>query len=147
MLHVLLFLLATSSDVKADILKCENAAGVVYFSDRTCDTVDTATYLPFASKPLSVKDLQRIERDVRKSRNAIHQQALKQQKQKLVDERRAAQDQKRRLRKRLKCETLGRQIVEVNNKYKEGYTVKQGIALDRKLTKYKEQKKRYCTNE
>jgi hypothetical protein len=145
MWQILLFLLcANAQNVHAEMFKCETEAGAIYYTDRTCAATDLASMVPCKTKALTPKDITKIEQQLQKSRNARLKRALQKKKQQQMEAKKLQSAQKRRERAQAKCTTLKRQIAEVNQKYKEGYTIKQGLVLDRKLAKYNEQRQIYC---
>jgi cellulose biosynthesis protein BcsQ len=148
MWQLIFFLLCTSNTpVNAVILKCETADGTLYFNDRACKAADIETILPCEPKQLSAKEITKIEQQLRQSRNTLHKKAIQQLKQKHALQKSQAKAQKERLRNKAKCETLMRQIHDINQQYKEGYTIKQGKQLARKLAKYENERQRYCNHE
>lgn len=71
----------------------------------------------------------------------VHKQTLREHiRQKRFEE----LEKKRSLRLQGKCETVRRQIEQLNKRYKQGYTIAQGNVLDRKLAELKLRKQKYC---
>lgn len=46
-----------------------------------------------------------------------------------------------------KCEEAKQQIKKIRQRYKSGYTLQQGITMDRRLEKLQEKRQKYCTDE
>ncbi len=124
----------------AEVFKCKKFDGSIYFFDRTCQAPDQ-------EQPITKRDLVLMRFELQqKQTDLIHAQ-----RQRIRDGIAAVKrknfEEKSRLRLKAKCETVRQQITQLNLRYKQGYTLTQGLALDRKLAECNNRKARYCTNE
>lgn len=131
----------------ASITRCESNSGIIYFTERACDSDDEESEVEIIENSLSDKDINKIERDLKKHRKSIHKRALAQQKKRNAAAKQLHKQQKQRLHLQAKCEKVNRQIAEVTQAYRTGYTIPQGVALDRKLSEYNEKRQKYCNYE
>jgi hypothetical protein len=137
---IIIIALFNIASVHAEIFKCQKFDGSIYFFERPCVAADQEQAITKRDLVLMRFELQQKQADlIREQRQRIRNDLT-------ADKRRAA-DEKRRLRLKSKCETVRQQIAQLNLRYKQGYTVNQGLALDRKLAECNNRKARYCTNE
>lgn len=124
----------------AEIYKCKKYDGAVYFFDRPCVASDNEQDISKRDLVLMRFELQQKQADI-----------LRAQRQRIRDDlaadRRRGAAEKQRLRLKSKCEAVKQQITQLSLRYKQGYTLKQGLAFDRKLAEYNNRKARYCNNE
>lgn len=133
-------MLFSATIAHAEIFKCKKFDGSVYFFERPCVATDQEQTITKRDLVLMRFELQQKQADIiREQRQRIRNDLM-------ADKRRTAEE-KHRLRLKGKCETVRQQITQLNLRYKQGYTLKQGLALDRKLAEYNNRKAKYCTNE
>jgi len=124
----------------AEIYKCKKYDGSVYFFDRPCVAADHEQDITKRDLVLMRFELQQKQADlIREQRQRIRDE--------LTADKRKVAEAKRRLRLKAKCETVRQQIAQLNLRYKQGYTLTQGLALDRKLAECNNRKAKYCTDE
>jgi hypothetical protein len=129
-----------AANVSAEIFKCKKFDGTIYFFEQRCAATDQEQAITKRDLVLMRFELQQKHADIiREQRQRIRADLT-------ADKLRAAEE-KRRLRLKAKCETVRQQITQLNLRYKQGYTLTQGRALDRKLAECNNRKARYCTNE
>lgn len=137
---IILCALFCAANTHAEIFKCKKFDGSIYFFERPCVANDQEQAITKRDLVLMRFELQQKQADIiREQRQRIRADLLE-------DKRRLA-EAKRRARLKARCETVQQQITQLNLRYKQGYTVTQGLALDRKLAECNNRKARYCTNE
>lgn len=144
---IFILLITASHTVTAEIYKCVRADGTTLFKDRSCSAADLQTALSYTEQPIVKRDIQAIQRQYKRQQQAAirekKQQILKQQR----DKKQYENQQARRLRLSANCETVKQQIAHLNSRYKQGYTVKQGISLNNKLAELKIRQQKYCKSD
>ncbi len=137
---IILCVLFSTGITHAEIYKCKKHEGAVYSFDQPCVVTDHEQDITKRDLVLMRFELQQKQADIiREQRQRIRDD--------LVADRRRVADEKHRLRLKSKCETVKQQITQLNLRYKQGYTLMQGLALDRKLAECNNRKAKYCTYE
>lgn len=146
-LIIILIMIACSQVANATVYKCETTGGEIYYQSMYCQHADDVQSVvkikpdPISNrtnkKPVYLQDLKKKQQ----------QKQRQKQRQQRAAKKKEQQETKRRLRLQAKCEKVTQQINQVSQRYRNGYTLKQGITLDRKLAEYKIKRQKYCTNE
>ena len=132
----------------AQVFKCYKSDGSVYYQDKYCDDEsDIQKELKCYTKPATKNELKRIDHRLKQYRKQIFKKRKQRQYNKKIAAKKAEAEQRRNLRLKEKCEKVKHKINQVTQRYRNGYTVVQGIALDRKLAEYQNEKRKYCINE
>ena len=129
------------------VFKCIKNDGTVYYQDKDCDGTDKQTMLNCDYRLPTSKEKKQIQRVLDKQKKQLQKQHQQDLRRKRIEAEKDLLDHKRRLRLEAKCEKVMRQIDDVTDEYRRGYTLRQDIVLKRKLAEYEEQKQRYCTYE
>lgn len=143
-LFMLIFCGLFMANVNANIYKCVKNDGLVIFKDTPCAVRDIQPAVVLKEQNLDQQDIKHLQRQynqqqdfLRREKNRIYREQYKAKQQQKIEE-------KQRLRLQAKCETVKHQIAQLERRYKQGYTVKQGQALDRKLAECKLNRQKYC---
>lgn len=137
---IIVLALSCTASVHAAIFKCKKFDGSIYFFERQCIAPDQEQTITKRDLVLMRFELQQKQADfIREQRRRIRDDLI-------ADKRRLAEE-RHRLRLKSKCETVKQQIIQLNLRYKQGYTLTQGLALDRKLAECNNRKAKYCTHE
>jgi len=146
MLVVALSLAAMSAE--ANIYKCEKSDGSLYYQDKFCNSDDhVQTRLNCYNKPLDKNEINNIQDDLQRYRKSISKKHRRNLKRKSIAGKKQEADKRRRLRMEARCEKVKQEIAKVTQRQRTGYNISQGEVMNRKLVDYKEQKRKYCTNE
>jgi hypothetical protein len=130
------------------VYKCEAADGSISYQAKFCSNPsDIQTELSCYNAPLSAKAYEQLQSKLAQQRKYLikKQKLEKEQSIKLAKKQRV--EAKMRQRYTVKCEKVKQQIDEIMQHYRTGYTIKQGITLDRKLSDYQKQRQKYCNYE
>ena len=149
MLNLLFLLLAFPAPVHSTtVYKCEKIDGSIYYQAKYClNPSDIQTELICYNGPLDeTAKLQIEEKLLQQRKYFIKKQKLKERAD-IKETKQAKTEEKRKLRAKEKCEQANRQIDEIRQHYRTGYTIKQGVILDRKLNDYQNQRQKYCNYE
>ncbi len=143
---ILWFLLNNS--VLAEIFRCEKLDGSIYYQEKFCSVqTDLQHELHCQEKLLTKQEITAIEKDLKRQRRELLKRKKEQDKLKAKAAKRHAQEKKKRLRLQVKCANVRQQIALLNQEYRNGYTTKRGLFLNRKLAEYKLKQREYCTHE
>lgn len=130
------------------VYKCETTNGSTYYQAKYCkNTSDIQAELNCYNSHLSKKAIEQIEKNLQHQRKSLIKKQKLKQREDLNDAKKAKAQEKKKLRLKAKCEKIKQQIDEVTQHYRTGYTIKQGIVLDRKLSDYQKQRQKYCNYE
>jgi hypothetical protein len=148
-LHLyLMFIFCWPSVSMAEIFKCQRSDGSVYYQDRDCKLKShQQTKVVVFEQPRNLKEVKAIEKQLTQQRKQIIQHQKQQKKQKELALKKLEKEKQQRAKMRIKCAETKRKIDGITQHYRSGYTIKQGISLDGKLAKYKDEKLRYCKYE
>lgn len=130
-------LLLMPLQASANVYKCTRNDGSVYYQDTICAVTHKQVTL--------LSSIQSIDKATIKKVAARAKKRQKAQKTKLKKMR--SKDQKLTKKRKhaiAQCEKASRQIDEIRTEYRTGYTIKRGIALDRRLATYLAKKQQYC---
>lgn len=133
-ISMLVLITATSH---ADIFKCTKRDGSIYYYDRNCIVADV-------QEEITKRDLILMRYEIQQKQEELIKQKKLRLRQELAAEKQQAAEQRQHLRLQAKCETVKQTIMQLNKQYKQGYTVKQGQALDRKLSECNSKRLIYC---
>lgn len=136
-LIIISILFFSFSQLHADIFKCTKSDGSTYYYDRNCIASDV-------QEEITKRDLVLMRYEIGQKQEDIIKQKKNLMRQELIAEKLQAAEMRQRLRFETKCETVRQQIVQLNKRYKQGYTIKQGQALDRKLAECNSKRQIYC---
>lgn len=136
-LIIISILFFSFSPLHADIFKCTKSDGSMYYYDRNCIASDV-------QEEITKRDLVLMRYEIGQKQEDIIKQKKNLMRQELIAEKLQAAEMRQRLRFETKCETVRQQIVQLNKRYKQGYTIKQGQALDRKLAECNSKRQIYC---
>jgi hypothetical protein len=139
---LLCFLLCVST-AHAEVFKCIKHSGAIVFKDTPCSKRDLQVLSALQEQPVNKDDVAQMQQKYKQ-----HQAEARRQKQELRQQQKASKQKdleaKRRLRLQAKCETVKHQITQLRQRYRQGYTAKQGLALDRRLAECKFKEQKYC---
>jgi len=92
-------------------------------------------------------DNKKTNSDLMQYRRLLTKKRKQSQNKKTLAAKKYAVQQRQRLRVQQRCERIKQQIEHITQRQRTGYTVEQGIVLDRKLADYKNQRRKDCNNE
>lgn len=138
-----LFFACVVSNAHAAIFKCVKHDGSLLFKDTPCSVRDRQILAPLREEPVNRQDVYDIARQYKQDRQRSQRQK-KELRSQARGQKQLELEQKRHLRLQAKCETVKRQIANLHSRYRQGYTAKQGVALDRKMAEYKVKRQQFC---
>lgn len=136
-LIIFTILLSLTTPINADIFKCSKADGSIYYYEYNCLASDKQL-------DITKRDLVLMRYELQQKHQDLIQQKKHLLRQEFIAEKQRVAEQRQRLRAQSKCSAINLQIEQLNKRYKQGYTVKQGQALKRKLAECNNQRRIYC---
>ncbi len=147
-LIVILCYLFFSSVAQAKIYECISPDGITAYQDKKCPAGHTLKrQLVYNQPEMSVQKLRDIQQQMAKYRNALDKQAMRKLREVKCAEKKREQEKRRRMRLRARCDKVKQKIVMLEQRYKQGHTTKQRLALDQKLADCVLKKQEYCVDE
>lgn len=147
-LILLISFILANPPVFGAVYKCLKPNGTKYYRDKLCDQDrDIQSELNCYNESPEVNDAKKINSDLKEYRGLLTKKRRQNQNKKKLAAKKYAVQQRQRLRIQQRCERLKQQIEHITQRQRTGYTVEQGVTLDRKLSDYKNQRRKYCNNE
>jgi len=132
------------SAVYADIYKCVNPNGAVFFKDTPCKIRDFQYQYNYLEEPVTQQDVRSLQRQYKRSQSDKAKAKKGTQRSQARAKKQEELEQKRRLRLQANCEKVQQQIAQLNQRLKHGYTAKQGQSIARKLAECNLKRQKYC---
>ena len=147
-LILLISFILANPPVFGAVYKCVKPNGTRYYRDKFCDQdKDIQSELNCYNEPPAAVDNKKTNSDLMQYRRLLTKKRKQSQNKKTLAAKKYAVQQRQRLRVQQRCERIKQQIEHITQRQRTGYTVEQGIVLDRKLADYKNQRRKDCNNE
>ena len=132
----------------ATVYKCTRPDASIYYQAAPCNAAqDIQKVLDCYNRPLTKSEERQIDRGLKQQRK----QLLKQRQTKKREAQQAAKQAKAAAKRSKRLETKSAKIKQkievINQHYRTGYTIQQGIVLNRKLAEYQAERQKFCSYE
>lgn len=144
-LIVILCYLLIGQMAEARIFECRDPTGAIIFQDKKCSPHKALQReLVFSDQEFDLKKLRKMQKQLQQYKDDLDKAQMRKLREAKNAEKNREQERKRRMRMRAKCNKIKQKIVMLEQRYKHGYTFKQGLSLDRKLAECIAQRDEYC---
>ncbi|HSX20184.1 MAG TPA: hypothetical protein VLG38_03555 [Gammaproteobacteria bacterium] len=141
---IFLFTFYSTYALGSEIYKCAKLDGSTFYRDTPCRPTDPQAVLRYTELPITQQEINTLQSSYNKQQNAAFKARHRTLREVVRAQKQQQLEQRRHLRLKAKCETVLRQIEQLHARYRQGYTAKQGVSLDRKLAECKFRQNKYC---